>query len=132
VIRRRLAALVDDINAGVPEGLDTVARAVQIGSYFTEDVVIDLGQGASPIEGRLLLIDMAARLQPRTGRFTVSLADVNVTMTSDVSADVELTAEIIPRDTADATLDAREFHAALVKVQRDWRIARVTAVRPLR
>jgi hypothetical protein len=131
-VRRRLGQLASDINAGTTEGVDTVARAVQIGSYFTDDVVIDLGRGASPIQGRLLVMDMAGRLQPRTGRFTVRVADINVQLAGETAADVELTAEIIPRDESDEYLDAREFKAALSKADGVWRIARVTAVQALR
>ena len=42
---RRLDALRDEVNASTKDGLGTALRAAQIGSYFTDDVVVDLGEG---------------------------------------------------------------------------------------
>ena len=61
-IRRRLNAFESEFNDSTTEGLGTVARAARIGSYFTDDVVIELGQGSPPIRGRETLIGMASRL----------------------------------------------------------------------
>ena len=57
------------MNASTKDGLGTAARAAQIGSYFTEDAVVDFGGGSRPIQGRETLMGMAARLQPRTAAF---------------------------------------------------------------
>ena len=65
-VRQRLDALTTDINRTAGEGLGTVVHAADIGGYFTEDVVVDLGEGAAPIVGRTTLVGMAARLQRRT------------------------------------------------------------------
>ena len=133
-IRRRLHALAADVNQGASDGLHGVARAARIGTYFTDDVVIDLGQGTAPIEGRETLMGMVARLEPRTAQFRLTFEDVNVRMQGDSDAEVSLTAEIerqgkTPRD---ASMDAREFTLALSKVGADWRIARVRAVETIR
>ena len=45
------------------------ARSAQLGTFFTEDVDVELGSGAAPIHGRATIIGMAARLQPRTAAF---------------------------------------------------------------
>jgi hypothetical protein len=75
---------------------------------------------------------MAARLQPRTNRFTIRFSDVSVTMTSPTTAKAEFTAEFIPRAGTGGTLDAREFSATLVRSEGEWRIATAEAVEALR
>ena len=66
-IRRQLDALAAAVNEDAAEGLGSVARAAQIGAYFTDDVVVELGQGMGPIQGRESVTGMAARLPPGPG-----------------------------------------------------------------
>jgi hypothetical protein len=134
-IRTRLEGLRDEVNAGAKEGLESVARAAAIGSYFTPDVVVDLGQGTAPIAGRETLMGMAARLQPRTAAFRLEVQDVGVALRPDgEAADVNLTATFARRSvsTGEESLDAREFSAVMAKDGGTWRIARLTAVDTLR
>jgi hypothetical protein len=134
LIGSRLDSFCDEVNAGAVEGLGTVARAASIGSYFSDDAVVDLGQGTAPIAGRDTLIGMAARLQPRTAAFVLKLDDVGVTLGPDNrAADVTLTASFIRRSvtTGEESMDAREFALAMVK-DGVWRIKRVTAVDTLK
>jgi hypothetical protein len=65
-VRRRLDELSASINASTTDGRGPAARGAQLGTFFTDDVEIDLGRGATPIRGRATLISMAERLQPRT------------------------------------------------------------------
>lgn len=135
VIRERLEALRAEVNSSTGDGIGTVARAANIGSYFTEDVVVDLGQGTAPILGRLTLMGIAERLQPRTAAFRLELDDVGVDMTPGAAtADVTLTASFIRRtiSTGEESRDAREFALALTKTGGTWRIARLTAIDVLR
>lgn len=128
-IRARLEALCAEINASA------VARPEQIGSYFTEDAVVDLGKGTAAINGRQTLIGMAARLQPRTAAFRLAFDDIGVTLSPDrTAADVALTASFVLRrlPTGDESRDAREFSVALTRADGAWRIARATAVEVLR
>lgn len=134
LIHQRLSALRDDVNTGGTEGLGSVARAAQIGSYFTQDVVVDQGQGTAPIVGRETLIGMAARLEPRTTAFRLKFDDVGVQLAPDGStAEVALTVSFIRRTvaTGEESIDAREFAFGMTK-DGLWRIARVTAVDTLR
>jgi hypothetical protein len=134
-IRARLEALRTEINRSTTDGLGTVAHAAQIGSYFTDNLVIDLGKGASPIRGRETLIGMAERLQPRTAAFRMELDDVNVDLVPDSpAADVTLTASFVRRSlsTGEQSRDAREFALVCEKNGGTWRIARVTAIDTLR
>ena len=134
-VRRRLDALTADINTTVNEGLSTVVRAADIGSYFSEDVVVDLGEGAAPIVGRTTLVGMASRLERRTAAFRLRFDDVGVRVAPGAAtADVTLTASFVQRDDAAGgeSIDAREFTLALAKASGVWRIARVTAVDTLR
>lgn len=130
-IRSALASLATEFNASTTDGLGTVARAAQLGSYFSDDVVVDLGPGSGPIEGRLTLIGMAERLQPRTAAFRVVLDDVGIQMADgNLAADVTLTVSFIRRSitTGEESIDAREFALAMQKSDGRWRIARATAV----
>ena len=123
------------MNRTETEGTDALARAAALGSYFTEDVIVDLGDGTAPIAGRLTLIGMAGRLQPRTAAFRLDFDDVGVELTAGApEADVTLTASFVRRalSTGDEARDAREFALALTRTDGTWRIARVTAVDILR
>ena len=134
-IKRQLEALTGTVNEEAPEGLGAVARAAQIGSYFTSDVVIDLGQGSTPIQGRETLIGMAARLQPRLAGYTLEFDDVNVAVQGEAgTADVTLAAIFRSRSGtgADRAIDARELLLGMTKIDGVWRIARVNAVDILR
>lgn len=134
-IRDQLESLCAEVNAGASVGSGTLSRAEQIGSYFTDDAVVDLGKGTAAINGRDTLMDMAARLQPRTSAFRLELDDIGVKMAPDgAAADVTLTASFTLRSlpTGDESRDAREFALALSKAGGTWRIARATAVETLR
>jgi hypothetical protein len=133
-IRSRLAALAAEANQPAAEGLALVAHAASIGDYFTTDVVVDLGEGSTPIQGREMLIGMVARLQPRTAAYRVELDDVEVRVAEDrESAGVAATVIVIPRRPGDdGGTDAREFALTMTKADGAWRIARMTAVQTLR
>jgi hypothetical protein len=134
-IRSRIEALRNEINTSTTDGLGTLTHAATIGSYFTDDVTIELGDGAAPIRGRDTLIGMAARLQPRTASFRMELDDVSVDMVPDAAAaDVLLTASFVRRSlsTQEESRDAREFALVCQKDGGTWRIARVTAIDTLR
>jgi hypothetical protein len=130
-VRSSLATLADDFNAAGGDGVGALARAAQLGSHFTDGVVVDLGPGTAAIEGRDTLIGMAARLEPRTAAFRVALDDVSVEAsdTGD-SADVTLTVSFIQRNIAtdEQSSDAREFALQMQKNGGRWRIARATAI----
>jgi hypothetical protein len=135
-IRARIESLRDEINSSTVDGLGTVAHAARIGSYFTDDVTIELGEGASAIHGRDTLIGMAARLQPRTAAFRLEIDDVSVEMVPGgaAAADVLLTASFVRRSlsTQEESRDAREFALVCRKNAGTWRIGHVTAIDTLR
>jgi hypothetical protein len=133
-IRRQLEDFAREFNESTSDGLGTVARAARLGSFFTEDVVVELGPGSSPIRGRHTLMGMAARLQPRTAAFVMELKDVNVTVGEGGAADVTLTAVFRRRSTTtgEESLDAREFTLGVVKRSGEWLVDRVTAVDTLK
>jgi len=133
-IRGRLQEFVATVNRQAPEGLGTVTHSAAIGRYFTEDVTIDPGRGGAPINGREMLMGIAARLRPRTAEYRVQLADVTVRLAPDeLSAEVELTAEFIRREPgARQSMDAREFALTMRREGGEWLIARVTAVETLK
>jgi hypothetical protein len=133
-VRGRLDALAAEFNAATTDGLGTAIRAARLGQYFTEKVVVELGQGSPPIHGRETLVGMAARLQPRTAAFVLELDDVTIQLVDAARADVALTVVIRRRSMAsgEESLDAREFSAEMQKDGGEWRISRVVAVDTLR
>ena len=134
VIRERIEALRTEVNASTMDGLGTAARAVQIGSYFTEGAIVDLGGGTPPIRGRETVMGMTARLQPRTAAFRLELDDVGIEVVPGAdAADVLLTASFVRIiSTGEESRDAREFALVLVKTDGTWRISRITAIDTLR
>jgi hypothetical protein len=134
-VRVRLQAFAREVNGSASDDFDPAARAARLGSFFTDDVDVELGQGAAPIKGRETLVGIAERLQPRTAAFRLEFQDINVAMgPGGGSADVHLTAEIIRRSitTGEESLDAREFTFGMRRIGDNWQIARVTAVETLR
>lgn len=134
-VRARLRAFSDSVNRSTVDGLGPEARGAHLGTFFTEDIDVDLGQGTAPIRGRHTVIGMAERLQPRTAAFRLQFEDVSVAMApSGETADVHLTAEFIRRSitTGEESLDAREFTIGMRRVGGEWQIARVTAVDTLK
>jgi hypothetical protein len=133
-IRRRLDEFTREFNESTTDGLGTVARAARLGSFFTEQVVVELGAGSPPIHGRETLMGMAARLQPRTAAFVVELKDVSVDVGERNVAEVNLTAVFRRRSmaTGEESIDAREFSIGMVKTSGEWLVNRVTAVDTLK
>lgn len=133
-IRRRLQALAADFNESTTDGLGTVARAAKIGSYFTNDVVVDLGEGTPPIHGRETIIGMVGRLQPRTSAFRLELLDLNVDVATPSTAEVNLTAAFRRRSlmTQEESMEARELAVSMVKADNEWRVSRIRTVEPFR
>lgn len=133
-IRSRLASLAEEANRPPAEGLALVAHAAAMGDYFTDSVTVDLGPGTTPIQGREMLVGMVARLQPRTAAYEVRLEDTDIEVAEEgVTAGVAVTISIVPRQPAPGEgADPREFALNMEKAGGTWRIARVTAVQPLR
>lgn len=133
-VRIRLQALESDLNGSVSEGSATLIRAARLGDYFTDGVVVELGEGSQPIVGRATVIGMAARLERRTSSSRLRFDDIVVQLRpAAAGADVSLTATFMRADdTGGSGLDAREFALEMVKSAGTWRIARAAAVNPLR
>jgi ketosteroid isomerase-like protein len=128
-VERRLHGLAAEVNESIIDGAGLRARSAQLGTYFTDDVVIDLGKGAAAIRGRATVLDMASRLQPRTSAFTLQLTDIGVVLAPDrLSGSVVLTAEFTRRGGGENAIDARELSLAVTRADGDWRISRLTVV----
>lgn len=134
-IRSRLDTLRNEVNTSTKDGIGVALHAAQIGSYFTDDAIVELGEGATPIKGRDTIMGMVARLQPRTAAFRMDLDDVTIEMVPDSNAaDVLLTASFVRRNisTGEESLDAREYAVVMTKADGTWRIARITTIDTLR
>jgi hypothetical protein len=135
-IRRQLNAVAELVNSMVAaDDPESIARAAQFGTYFTDDVEVDFGQGTDSIIGREMLIGTTLRLQPKISAFTLKVADVSVNLAPDkLHADVAVTAQLIRRVVRgnEQAVDAREFALRMKKIEGAWLIARVKAVETIR
>jgi hypothetical protein len=133
-IQNRLYAFADDFNESTTDGLGTVARAARLATYFTEDVVVELGQGSPPIHGRETLIGMTSRLQLRTSAFSLELLDVNVDLRPPAEAEVRLTAAFrrLGGAGSEGSIEAQEMSLRMIKGNGEWRISHVATVEPFR
>jgi ketosteroid isomerase-like protein len=129
-VRKRIAALADAVNDTPRDGLQAVARAARLASFFDADVVYQLGPSSPPRQGREELVALAAANRNDRGPFKLSFVDVSVSVTGD-TASSHLTATLEWQDgNGQPNVDARE--AALDWRKTDaWRITRITAVAPM-
>src|SRR5215217_4635535 len=68
-IRRLFKDFAAELNAGTTTGFGTAAHIARLSEFFAPDLVVELGQGSPPIQGRDTLMGMVDRLQPRTAAF---------------------------------------------------------------
>lgn len=133
----RIRAALDDLAAMVSqsggEGFAQMARAAKLGSFFTRDIVVDLGPPFSPIRGRDTVMALAAKAQIPGEGFHVRFVDVTVTVDpSGLSAVVALTATVQGRSLGELqAIDAKELEMDFRQVDGDWLIDRVTGVATL-
>jgi hypothetical protein len=132
-IRTALDELATTVSQSGGEGLSQVARAARFGSFFTQDVVVDLGPPFSPIHGRDTIMALAARSQIPGEGFTVRFVDVAVTVDlSGLAATASMTATVQGRSLGDLqAIDAKELEMAFRKIDGEWRIDRVTGVQAI-
>jgi hypothetical protein len=131
VIRARLDDLAATVShTGGGEGFSTITRAAKFGTFFTRDVVIEIGGGFAPIRGRDMVLALAAKAQVPGEGFTIRFVDVTVTVDpSGLSALATMTATAQGRSLGDLqAIDARELEMAFLKVEGEWQIERVTGV----
>lgn len=131
VIRARLDDLAATVShTGGGEGFSTLARAAKFGTFFTQEVVIEIGGGFAPIRGRDTVLALAAKAQVPGEGFTIRFVDVTVAVDpSGLSALATMTATAQGRSLGDfQAIDARELEMAFLKVDGEWQIERVTGV----
>ena len=128
-IKQRLEALADDASE-LTSDVAGMATAARIGTYFTEDIVIERAEGTL-LQGRQVILAAAAQFRPAAGQeTTVAIHDVDVTLAPDrVSATVTLTATVSRNaGTPDETTDADAFTLTLRKANDTWLISRVRSI----
>ena len=134
LVRRLFADFADELNAGTTGGFGTLTHIARLSEFFHPDIVVELGQGSPPIQGRETLLGMVSRLQPRTSAFVLEMDDVNVEFTDQDHGEVTFTALIRRRsaDSGEESIDAREFAADVVRAGGRWQVSRVVAIDTLR
>jgi hypothetical protein len=133
-VRRLFQDFTAELNAGTTTGFGTLAHIARLAEFFSPDVVVELGHGSPPIQGRETLLGMVSRLQPRTAAFVLEMDDVNVEFTAPDRGDVTFTALIRRRSlgSGEESIDAREFAGEVVRSGGRWRVTRVVAIDTLR
>jgi len=133
-VRRLFEDFAEELNAGTTSGFGTLTHIARLSEFIDPDIVVELGQGSQPIQGRETLLGMVSRLQPRTSAFVLEMDDVNVEFTDPDHGDVTFTALIRRRnfDSGEESIDAREFSAEVVRSGGRWRVRRVVAIDTLR
>jgi hypothetical protein len=125
-----LAEVVSHSNGG---GLSQMTRAARLGSFFADDVTVDLGPPFQPIQGRDTIMALAARAQVPGEGLDVRFVDIDVMLRADgLAATVHLTATVRGSSVGDLqAIDAKELVMGLRKIDGEWRIDRVTGIQPL-
>lgn len=133
-VRRLFKDFTEELNAGTSGGFGTVAHIARLSQFLSPDIVVELGHGSPPIEGRETLLGMVSRLQPRTAAFVLEMDDVTVEFIGADRGEVTFTALIRRRsfESREESIDAREFAGEVVRSGGHWRVSRVVAVDTLR
>ena len=98
-IVRRLEELADAASTDTePNPIIQMANAARVGRYFTEDVVIDRGDGSEPLRGRDSIIALAAQAGAAIQDLHVRCTDVDITVPTADSATAHLTLVISGRE----------------------------------
>ena len=131
-VRRQLDALAESASVEPGESaLIRAARAARVGSYFTDQVRLDLGEPYRPVAGRDALTGLAAAIRLPTGGIRVEIARADVTLDETGSrATVEMTAEVESSSSGggERMLDGRDFLVRFVKVDGEWLIEELRAI----
>jgi hypothetical protein len=145
-IARRLDELAKAASAdGEENPVVQMAAGARVARYFSENAVIDRGEGTAPL-GRESIATIAAQARAAMPRLKVRFEDVTITLDSSTSAGAHTTLVIAggsapapdgdvagfkPGPAREAGLDARELKVTLEKVDGEWVIARVDALETL-
>jgi hypothetical protein len=133
-VHRLFTDFADELNAGTTSGFGTLTHIARLSEFLDPEIVVELGPGSPPIQGRETLLGMLSRLQPRTAAFVLEADDVTVEFTDPDHGDVTFTALIRRRSfvSGEESIDAREFGAEVVRSGGRWRVSRVVAIDTLR
>src|SRR5918994_1186854 len=93
-VRRLFEDFAEELNAGTTSGFGTLPHLARLSEFIHPEIVVELGQGSPPIQGRETLLGMVSRLQPRTSAFVLEMDDVTVEFTDADHGEVTFTALI--------------------------------------
>lgn len=133
-IRARLDELAEAVSIEAPEPYPArLGRAVRIGSFFTEDVAVQLGAPFDDLRGRDTIVALATQAPVPEGGAEIEFVDVQVWIGpagQRAEAVMTVTGSGIDRS-GEERVDAREIEVSLAKVEGTWLIAGVRGVDPL-
>jgi SnoaL-like domain len=130
-IRHQLDALATAATVtGAESDLDRLARAVRIGSFFTEDVVIRRSEDNSAfVGGRRGVAEMATAAAAEHRTMKVSIDNVNITLTDGSNASASMTVVVSTNNPDAESVNVRMVTATFRKVDRTWLIAQAIVTR---
>jgi len=130
-IRKRLNELTELISdsAGA-SGQDLLIQPVRLGKFFTENVVITIGERLPEIRGRDHLVAMAQAAFSRETTINVSFEDIDVTVNSDKRHALVIVNVLVTGASSDEarSVSTRQLELDMTKVDGEWLIQ---AVRPI-
>ena len=111
-----------------------IARSVSIRSALDPEITIDAGPPFHVTSGREVLLGTVARLNTTMEDLEVRFADVQISVDpSRTSAKVYTTAEALFREASgDRGVEARELDLTFRRLEGDWVVSGIAAVRTLR
>ena len=130
-IRQRLNELTELVSAAGPvTGQDILIQLGKLRKFFTEDVVVVIGERLPEIRGRDHLVSMAQAALSRETDISVSFEDLDITVNPDERHALAVVTLLVTGASSDEakSVTARELELDMAKVDGDWLIKTVRPV----
>ena len=130
-IRHQLDALAATATVnGAESDVDRLARAVRIGVFFTEDVVIRRSEDNSAfVGGRRGVAEMATAAAAEHRTMKVSINNVDIAIADGSNATAKMTVVVATNNPEAESVNVRQVTATLRKVNGTWLIAQAIVTR---
>lgn len=133
-IRKNLTALEGLLTKSPDElPIASLGRAGRVGTFFTEDCSITVGDPVPDIRGNSQLVAIVYRARQSFHRADVNFADISISVTDKNNAELTLTptATVYEQGSLMGRVEAWEVELTMVKINGSWKIKKVTAIETL-
>ena len=135
IIKKKLNLLADTVSRSPDQDeLTSLAKAGRLKGLFTPDCLIELGEPIPRIDDRETLMAMYYNFQRAIPRIEVTFRDIAVTIERPpLAAKTVMTATAVSPDSdgGGRRTDAREIEMEWKKIDRTWKIFKVSEVKTL-